>query len=405
MEREGNSGPLDWLSENPEANSKNRPSFWLRLSIYSCDYHAREYAWKKLKSFSAEEIVSDLEEIIKIANACRAAEEKVTKILESLPAAVFEKKLTEVLSLANRKETAETATIILRALPASSLSPYFVTIQNWSRSEGLIIMRSLMCELMAKIIKSWSLEQKERNLELILKFEKGQNQLLSEAATLAHLEVMKSWPVEKLLSNLDYLVQLSNSRYLHIPYLAAELALSFFNSEFSYQGIQEIYLDYLKSFINWGDKDIRQGFRQLALQTISNSLWISPDKHVDFLICCLDSRSRQHRSLVLRLLRKVSDDNLPLEHLLLGQCSGLKRVRHHTRRLVSRVGNEKLLENLKLLFEAQKSSNCHYRNLAFSLVLKIPRAEILKQQDLLDHYRESPNLQVGLLAKMLVDFN
>ena len=66
---------------------------------------------------------------------------------------------------------------------------------------------------------------------------------------------------------------------------------------------------------------------------------------------------------------------------------------------------EKLLENLKLLFEAQKSSNCHYRNLAFSLVLKIPRAEILKQQDLLDHYRESPNLQVGLLAKMLVDFN
>ena len=83
------SEPLDWLNKYSEENYSKNPSFWLRISIFSRHYEAREFAWKKVKEFSPEEIVNDSESIIRLAPVCKVAEEKVNQLLKSLPEEAF----------------------------------------------------------------------------------------------------------------------------------------------------------------------------------------------------------------------------------------------------------------------------------------------------------------------------
>lgn len=396
---------LDWLNKYSEENYSKNPSFWLRIFIFSCDYKAREYAWKKVQEFSPEEIIDDLDIIIRLAPICKVAEEKVNELLKSLPQEAFETKMKNIFSLVNDPETAEVAAIILRDLPVSYLSSYFLVITNLLNTSCLMSTRKLMRELLAKIIVSWSLAEKKRNFPVILDFEESSDRNLSMVAHLAHLEVVKSEPVKDLEKNLDYLVRMTAHPDSKISVLAAELAFTFFSSEYSNQGIKEIYLEYCKSFNGWGQKELRQGFRFLALKTIFNSDGINPAKHVGFLIGCLDSHDRHERSIAISLLRKINASDLPLSLLLQGQYSTLSRVRRQTRILANKISSDQLAENLELLLKAQESLNLNYRDLAASLALKIPKNKVLGKKNLLNRYSESSNLRVKFLARMLTTFN
>lgn len=406
MEIENFSQPLGWLSENMEENSEKLPSFWLRISVYSCYHPAREQVWEKLKSFPPGEIAADLERLVVIASDSKIAQEKVKELINNLPVDVLGKKIDEVLFQIAEKEKFEVEAAVLRALPAQVLIPYFSTIQKLSQSEGLSDMRSLMRELLAKIIGLWSLEEKRLNLRALIDYKQSYDRVLADAAHLAYLEIMAAAPISELRGSLDYLMELSSYPNSEISVLASELALSFLSSpEYSYQGLRETCLKYCQKFNDWGNKKIRCGFRHLALETIYNSTWIKPEKHADFLISCLDSHRHDERFTSLLLLRKIDGDKLPLEKLLQSQCSGLRRVRFHTRRLAHKISGEKLAENLKLLLDLQKSCNRRPRELALNLLLKIPRKKLLEQKDLLNRYRDSGDMQVGLLVRMVTGFN
>lgn len=313
--------------------------------------------------------------------------------------------MKSIFSLVNEKETFETAAIILRDLPASLLSPYFLLITNLLKTSCLMSTRELMRELLIKIVDSWSLDEKKRNFQAIRGFEESGNRNLSTAAHLAHLEVLAGAPIADLQEDLDYLIRMTSCSNSEISYSAAELAFTFFQSEHSFQGIKEIHLEYCKSFNDWGRKSLRQGFRYLALQTISESGWIEPVKHASFLIGCLDSHSRHERSIALNLLRKINADDLPLDLLLQAQCSTLGRVRRQTRVLAKKISSDRLAENLELLLVAQERCNSDYRDLAASLALKIPKEKIIIKRNLLNHYLDSTNLRVGMLAKMVANLN
>ncbi|MGI5826943.1 MAG: hypothetical protein ACOX6C_00675 [Patescibacteria group bacterium] len=404
MKKKGIFETLDWLNKYSEQNYSKNPSFWLRIFIFSSDYKAREYAWEKVKEFSPEEIINDLDIIIRLAPICQVAEEKVIELIKSLPPEAFEAKMKNIFSLVNDPETAEVAAIILRDLPVFYLSHYFLVIINLLNNSHLMSTRKLMRELLAKIIGSWSLDEKRRNFQLILDFEESSNHNLSTAANLAHLEVIKSGPVEDLEKNLDYLVKMTTYPDSKISILAAELAFTFF-SEYSNQEIKESYLEYCKSFSGWGRKELRRGFRFLALKTILDSQGIDPAKHVGFLIGCLDSHDRHERSIAISLLRKIKASDLPLNLLLQAQYSTLSRVRRQTRILANKISSDQLAENLELLLKAQESLNHNYSDLAADLALKIPKEKILEKKELLDRYLESSNLRVKLIARMLTTLN
>ncbi|MDD2257816.1 MAG: hypothetical protein PHN43_01215 [Patescibacteria group bacterium] len=402
MKKEDFYDSLDWLNKYPEENYSENPSFWLRISIFSRHYEAREYAWRRLKEFSPQEIINDVETIIRLAPICRVAEQKVNELLKALPESAFEAKMKSIFSLVNEKDTFETAAIILRDLPAPLLSPYFLLIRNLLKEGCLLVTRKLMEDLLVKILNSWSLDEKRKNLQVVLEIEECGNRSLAAAAHLAHLEVIAAAPVANLQKDLDYLVRMTSYPSQRIPYLAAELAFSFFTSDDSFQGIKEVYLEYCKSFIGWGEKNLRQGFRYLALETIAKSEWIKPVNHADFLIACLDSHSRHERSIALTLLRRINPDDLPLSLLLQAQHSALARVRKHTRLLANKISSDRLLENLELLLQAQDVSDFNYRDLAIRLIWKIPKGKILEKSELLNQYSKSTNLRSNSFARMIM---
>lgn len=383
---------------------QNLPSFLVELRGAD-SYEIRNFAFSEIKLLSDKEVAADFLNLINLTkNENYSIRQEALELLKKLPGTLLSVYVPDLLSLANIKETCELAETLLENMSAEDLAPYFSLMWELLDESGTIFRFHLLRRLLVKVMRSWSLEEKIKKDEFIQELQSSGINEFVEVGHQLHLEVLATWPVQKLKGVLHYLVTYTKYSNSKIAYASAYLAYRFLSSQYASQ-VRAAYLDYMFGFLNWGNEYLRHGFRALALQTLNQefSAYIPP--YVNFLINCFYSSIPEERRLAYNLLSQVNPDDLPLETLLCGQRSSLFRVRHLTQKLTKKMSNQKLVENLDLLLKSQASICSSERDLAMRLIMRIPKKEIEKNRLVIERYSHSENLFVKIMVSQLLSIS
>lgn len=385
-----------------EIEKKNLPSYLVELRG-SDSYEIRDFAVSEIKLLNEKEIADDALNLLELSkNENYFIRQEASDLLKKLPGALLGAYIPNLLILATIKEACETAEALLDNMSGQELVPYFNQMWDLLNKDGTIFRFHLLRRLLVKIMKSWSLKEKEKNQNFIQELQSSMINEFEEVGHQLYLDILGARPVQNLKDELHYLVKQTKCSNSKIAYTSAYLAYRFLSSEHASQVTRAAYLDYMFSFLNWGNDYLRHGFRTLALQTLKQELPIYILPYANFLITCFDGSILKERQLAFSLLKKVKPDDLPLNTLLRAQRSDLFRVKRLAERLTKRISSRKLAENLELLLKSQGSICGSERDLAARLIMRIPRQEIEKNRWLIEKYSHSENLFVRIMVSQLL---
>lgn len=161
-------------------------------------------------------------------------------------------------------------------------------------------------------------------------------------------------------------------------------------------------IQFMTSFITHGSKQLRQGYRALALETAKMLNEDQLPYFSTFFIACLDASVEKDRKKAKEFLAKIDPDSLPLDQLINTQGSKLYRVRKTGKRLLKKVSSKKLAADLEILFTASRSICRRTREAAFRLSSRIPHQLVSDQKIYLKRQSESTNINVRLIAYLLL---
>ncbi len=258
-------------------------------------------------------------------------------------------------------------------------------------------------EVMSQIMLAWPLEEKKAHLDLIIEWQKTNNEKKVKIADYLFLQIMNSWEVEKIEPFMPFLLARADFRKNNEETAELAVYLTFKFLTVANIALRLRYLDYMTSFGDYNVKEIRRGFRTQALITMKS---ISPkdySRHVSFLLLCLEGKNKNDRRMAWENLTMINPDTLPLEQLINCQTSDRYRVRSAGKKLISRVSNKVLLENLDKILEWQ-DSNYLVRNLTRKLLEKIPLINLKEKKAVLEKFSQAKSSNQRDLALLLLNF-
>lgn len=256
--------------------------------------------------------------------------------------------------------------------------------------------------LAPRVAMTWSLKKKKINYELILRWQQSDESMVVELANLMALQVMSSWSDLALGPFLPFLKKCTSldGNNFETSELAATLAFRYFLA--GPKAALFLNLDYITSFNNFGNKELRRGFRHMALEALKYVDSSELHKYGLFLFKCLEGKDKKDRVMAWEMLNKIKPDNLPICELIYSQSSGLYRVRHVGKVLVKQVSETKLAEHLEELLQMQSSDCYEVQHLAMRLLFKIPKEKISDQKQKLEKYVGSRSPMVNTVAEYLL---
>lgn len=257
-------------------------------------------------------------------------------------------------------------------------------------------------DLVLKIANTWPILEKKRHYDLILQWQKSGDEKTVKIGNLLALQIMETWQVEVLHLYMSFLVECTNieKNDFETSDLAATLAFKYLSIASDTE--RKNYLGYLTNFNECGHKELRRGFRTMALHTLS---LVDPEVYSGyaiFLLKCLDGQNKADRDSAWEKLLKVDPAKLPVCELVYCQSSGLHRVRHAGRELAKKVSEDALLENLEEFLRLQEATCFGIRHLALELAVKISPKKRQTKIEVLEGYRDSTAPGASNLANWLL---
>jgi hypothetical protein len=234
-----------------------------------------------------------------------------------------------------------------------------------------------------KIAAAWSLKEKKLHYPLILEWQKSKDEKTVSIANLIALQVMESWEIKSLEPFMPFLVSCAdfNKNDLETVELAVSLTFKFLSE--ADLSLRLEYLDYMTEFSDYGIKEIRRGFRHLALTTIKVINPSNYSKYSVFFLRCLEAKNKDDRTIAWKSLLLIDPSDLPVCQLVYCQVCGLYRVRRAGKKLAKRVGDDVLLENLEELLRLQDSDCFEVRSFSRYLITKIPFVRFKEKKEVL----------------------
>ena len=275
---------------------------------------------------------------------------------------------------------------------------YLMELRNSSDHVVYRVVRNLL----PRIAMTLSLKKKEVNYNLILEWQHSSEKKVVELANFMALQVMSPWSGLSLGPYLPFLkkcTDLDNNDF-GTSELAATLAFKYL----SVAPMTALFLnlDYITSFNNFGNKELRRSFRHLALESLkyvdSSELY----KYGLFLFKCSEGKDKNDHKIAWKLLSKIKPDDLPVCELVYCQACGLYRVRHAGKVLVKTVNEEKLAEHIEELLHMQNSDCYEVRYLAMKLLFKISKQQIAEKKEVLEKYLDFRSPMVSTVAETLL---
>lgn len=254
-----------------------------------------------------------------------------------------------------------------------------------------------------KIAAAWPIQEKKLQYSLILEWQQSGDEHTVKVANFLALQVMETWKVDDLKLFMPFLVECSDleKNDFETSELAASLAFKFLSVSGLSAHLKN--LDYMTQFNEYGNKELRRGFRHMALQTLN---LVNPDEYSKyglFLFKCLEGKNKEDRLSAWDKLLKVDPDKLPVCELVYCQVCGLYRVRHAGKELANKVSDDVLLINLEELLLMQDSDCYEVRCLAMKLAAKIPFKKRATKNDILRNYLDSRITGISDLARCLLN--
>lgn len=266
-------------------------------------------------------------------------------------------------------------------------------------NEDSFDLRRISENLIAKIIPTLPLKEKERQYDYLYSLTSSSKKSLRDASVKAVLEVMQSWSTEDLKNHLPEFITWSNFDSCEISELAASLAFRVLTAGSLNERISN--LEYMTGFNFCGNKEIRRQFRHLALDTMDYIDKTLYPKFSSFLLQNLEGKSKEDRMASWEFLQKISLNELPIQDLLYCQASTLHRMRRDSKKLANLIPEPVLAQNLELFIKMQNSIDVNVRELAISLALKISKDHLLEQKQVIEKFAESKQIYTKILVNQL----
>lgn len=365
------------------------------------------------RTITRKEIMANLEALLllKVPNGREITdglvEQRIRDLVSEILDRLSEPKLvccSDILIKALRSEYSlvrEESQRLLNKIYPAYLSPLFDSILELENDDNWTVKRFAQ-DLVLKIARTWEIKEKKLHYNLILKWQEAKDEKTKKVGNLLALQIMESWSVEVLNLYMPFLVECTNldKNDFETSDLAATLAFKYLSVAPQSERLKN--LKYLTSFSNCGNKELRRGFRTMALQTLDSVSPSTLDEYALFLFKCLEGKNKEDRDSAWEKLLKVSPDKLPVAELVYCQVCGLHRVRNAGKELVKKVSDDVLLENLEELLRMQDSDCYGVRYLAIKLATKIPAKKLAIKKDILVRCSESRVFGVCDLANSLL---
>ncbi len=229
------------------------------------------------------------------------------------------------------------------------------------------------------ITSLWDYAKKIHNFKFILKMRGDSNKNISRMGDSIMMDVIEFTRPDVLLSYLELFVKCSKYEFE-----IAEKAISLAVKALKVAPLQK-RLEYLSFLVNNSEMADVSG---LILKTISDNP--EPKTYPEFtgfFLKTLENKNELQNQIALRCLNEIEPDKLPLDVLVYSQMSGSMVVRRHSKELMRKISERKLLENLDFLFGCL-SENYYIRFVATNLIERISPEMLLREKAILEKHKK-----------------